>query len=131
MIRTTYPNRISYHPGVWWSQVSCASPWWSLDRGACRHSTRMSHLEFYCAAIPPGCLASGILLRHHSIRIFCIRLLTPDGRGKRFNFLGQIYPDPLIALTRRVSQSILHFSMPRCSPKASRYGWPTFWDIFL
>ena len=70
------------------------------------------------------CLTSGILLRRHSIRIFRIRRLTPDGRGGRFNFPGQTYPDPLIALTRRVSQPFC--TVPRCSPKASRYVPPTF-----
>nr|CAN64928.1 hypothetical protein VITISV_003829 [Vitis vinifera] len=38
-----------------------------------------------------------------SDRIFHIRRLTPDGRGGRFNFPSQTYPDPLIALTRRAS----------------------------
>ena len=46
------------------------------------------------AAISPGCLTSGIQ--------------EPDGRGGRFNFSGYTYPDPLIALTRRVSQPFLH-----------------------
>ena len=34
-----------------------------------------------------------------SDRISHIRRLTPDGRGGRFNFLGQACPDPLVALT--------------------------------
>ena len=87
------------------------------------HSTRMSHIrnyalptfhpdvsypEFCSVNIPPGCLTSGILLRRHSIRIFRIRRLTPNGRGGRFNFLGQTYPNLLIALIRRVSNPILH-----------------------
>ncbi|RVW11856.1 Retrovirus-related Pol polyprotein from transposon RE1 [Vitis vinifera] len=63
-----------------------------------------SHPEFCSADIPPECLTSGILLRRHSIWIFRIRRLTPDGRRRRFNFPGQTYPDPLKALTRRVSQ---------------------------
>nr|CAN80703.1 hypothetical protein VITISV_011630 [Vitis vinifera] len=64
----------------------------------------VSHPEFCSADILPECLTSGILLRRHSIQIFRIRRLTSDGRGGRFNFPGQTYPDPLIALTRRVSQ---------------------------
>ena len=53
------------------------------------------------------------LATFHLIRIFHIRCLTPDGRGGRFTFSGsltsenlsgQTYPDPLIALTRRVLQ---------------------------
>nr|CAN59840.1 hypothetical protein VITISV_039833 [Vitis vinifera] len=31
------------------------------------------------------------------------RRLSPDGRGRRFNFPGQTCPDPPVALTRRVS----------------------------
>ena len=52
-----------------------------------------------------------------SDRIFHIRRLTLDGRGGRFNFPGQTCSDPLIALTRRVSQPFC--TVPRCSPKAS------------
>ncbi|RVW12896.1 hypothetical protein CK203_106966 [Vitis vinifera] len=39
----------------------------------------------------------------HLIRIFHIRCLTSDGRGRHFNFSGQTCPDPLIGLTRRAS----------------------------
>ena len=38
-----------------------------------------------------------------SDRIFHIRHLTLDGRAGHFNFPGQTYPNPLIALTRRAS----------------------------
>ena len=62
----------------------------------------VSHPESGCrrhsAAITLGCFASEIL--------------TPDGRGERFNFPGHTYPDPLIALTRRVSQPFC--TVPRC-----------------
>ena len=64
-----------------------------------------------------------------SDRIFHIRRLTPDGRAGCFNFPGQTCLDPLIALTRRVSQPFC--TIPRCSPEASWYVWPTFWDILL
>ena len=111
------------------------------------------HPEFCSADIPPGCLTSGILLLQHStrmshiqnsaplpfhsdvshsahsIRIFHIRRLMPDGRGGLFNFPGQTYPDPLIALIRRVSQPFC--TVPRCSPEASRYLRLTFGDILL
>ena len=40
----------------------------------------------------------------------------PDGRGGRFNFPGQTYPDLLIALTRRVFSQ---YTVPRCSLEAS------------
>ena len=49
-----------------------------------------------------GYLTSGVMFGS-SDRIFHIRRLTPDGRGGRFNFPGQTYLDPLIALTRRAS----------------------------
>ena len=77
------------------------------------------HPEIYCADIPSRCLTSDTF---HLI--FCIRHLTPDGRAGRFNFPGQTYPDPLIALTQRVSQPFC--TVPWCSPKASRYLRPTF-----
>ena len=89
----------------------------------------VSHPKFCSVNIPPGCLTFEILLRRHSIRIFCIRRLPPDGKGGRFNFPGQTYPDSLIALTRRVSQPFC--TVPWCSPEASRYVRPTFWDILL
>ena len=50
--------------------------------------------------IPPGCFTSGIL--------------TPDGRGGRFNFPGQTYLDPLIALTRRPTDIFRYFSAQCC-----------------
>ena len=107
-------------------------------RGARRHFTRMSaptfhlnvsHPEICCADISPGCLTSRISaaspfhpdVLHPDI---CIRRLTPDGKGRRFNFSDWIYPDPLIAPTRRVSQ--IFCTMPQCSPEASRYVPPTF-----
>ena len=156
--------------GVWWSRVSCASPWGNPNRGARRHSTRMYHIRnsatptFHPDISPPtfhpdkgarchstrmyhirnsaappfhpdvSHLESSrrhsirIFHRHHSTRMYHIRRLTPNGRGGRFNFPGQTYPDPLIALTRRVSQ--IFCTVPRCSPEASRYLPPTFWDIF-
>ena len=72
--------------------------------------------------------------RRHSIRLpplstrmFTYRILTPDRSGERFNFPSHTFPDPLIALTRRVSQPFC--TVLRGSPEASRYMWPTFWDI--
>ena len=78
-------------------------------------STRMYYIWKSAATIPPGCIASGIM--------------TPDGRGERFNFHDQTYLDPLIALTRRISQQFC--TVLRCSPEASRYVRQTSLDIFL
>ena len=85
-----------------------------------QHSTRMSHIQ-NSAPLP---FHSDVSHSAHSIRIFHIRRLMPDGRGGLFNFPGQTYPDPLIALIRRVSQPFC--TVPRCSPEASRYVRPTF-----
>ena len=58
----------------------------------------VSHPKFYCRRhFPFGCLTS--------------RILLPDGRGERFNFPGQTYPDPLIALTPGEFRS--HFAQCR------------------
>ena len=119
------PDRICYHP-------DSASGHTIGGRWDVWHRTfhlDVSHPEFCFADIPPGCLTSENLIRRHSIRIFCIQCLTPDGRGGRFNFPGQTYLNPLIALIRRVSQ--IFCTVSRCSPEASRYLRPTFWDILL
>ena len=101
----------------------------SSGQGVRTHHRRTA--ERVAVDIPPGCITSGILLRRHSTRMSHIRnsaaadippgcftsgILTPDGRGERFNFPGHTYPDPLIALTWRVSQSFC--TVPRCSPEA-------------
>ena len=132
-IWTTYPDRICYRPGVMIASTVCFSLRESGQGSAPRillenpdgaaplpFHPDVSHLEFCSAAIPTGCLTSDT----HLLRIFRIRRLTPDGRGWRFNFPGQIYPDPLIALIRRVSQ--IFCTVPWCSPEASRYVRPTF-----
>ena len=134
-IRTTCPDRICYHP----DRASGHTIGGRRNVWQSTFHPDVSHPEFCCVAIPPGCITSGILLRRHSTRMSHIRnsaaadippgcftsgILTPDGRGERFNFPGHTYPDPLIALTWRVSQSFC--TVPRCSPEASRYRRPTF-----
>ena len=76
------------------------------------HLLRISHIR------------NSVRLTFHLLRIFHIWCLTPYGRGGRFNFPGQTYSDPLIALTRRVSYPFCTVS--RCSPEAYRYVRPTF-----
>ena len=78
-------------------------------------STRMYYIRKSATTIPPGCIASGIM--------------TPYRRGERFNFHDQTYLDPLIALTRRISQQFC--TVLRCSPEASRYVRQTSLDIFF
>ena len=53
-----------------------------------RYSTQMTSGIMLCRHFPSGCITSGIQ--------------EPDGSGGRFNFFGYTYPDPMIALTRRV-----------------------------
>nr|CAN77344.1 hypothetical protein VITISV_011625 [Vitis vinifera] len=55
MIRTTYPDRICYRPGC--------------DDRECRVLLPEGVRIGERAAIPPGCLTSGILLRRHSTRM--------------------------------------------------------------
>ncbi|RVW68511.1 hypothetical protein CK203_066231 [Vitis vinifera] len=69
------------------------------------HSLKISHIR------------NSIRMTCHLLRMFHIRQTYPDRKGGHFNFLGQTYPDPPIALTRRVSQPFC--TVPRCSPEAS------------
>ena len=62
-----------------------------------------------------------------STRMFTSGILTSDRKGERFNFSGRTYPDPLIAPTRMGEQPFC--IVLRCSPEASWYLPPTFWDI--
>nr|CAN69567.1 hypothetical protein VITISV_023008 [Vitis vinifera] len=83
---------------------------------------------YFTADIP-----SGILLRRHFTRMSHIRKSSPPTshpdishptpnagwERKAFQLLRTTYPDPLTALTRRVSQ--IFSTVPWCSPEASRY----------
>ena len=131
-IRTTYLDRICYRPGVMIASAVCFSQRES-GQGSAPHillenpdgaAPPTFHRMFHIRNSAPPPFHSDVSHPAHSIRIFHIRCLTPDGRGGRFNFPGQTYPDPLIALIRRVSQPFC--TMPRCSPEASRYVRPTF-----
>ena len=93
-----------------------ASGCYHFPPGCRPFSTRMYHIrKSAAAAIPSGCLTSGIQ--------------EPDGRGGSFNFSGQTYPDPPIVLTRRISQQFC--TVPRCFPEASRYLRLTSLDIYI
>ena len=129
--------------GVW-------DPAHSTWIGIIAHSTRVG-IPSGCRHIPPGkefhpatAITSGILLppplhpdvshlefccRCHSIRLSYIRNSEAGWERGSFNFSRYTYPDPLIALTRRVSQPFC--TVPLCSPEASRYVRPTSLDIFL
>ena len=100
-----HPAAATFHPGCITFGILLLPPF----------HPDVSHPEFFCAAIPPGCLASGIL--------------TSDVRGEHFNFPGHTYPDHLIVLTRRVLQ--IFCTVSRCSPEASRYLRSIFRDILL
>ena len=97
-----------------WGRIPCAN---------------ISHPEFRASTFH----IKNSVRRHFTSEILCFNILhpdisQPDGRGGRFNFPGQTYPDPLIALTRRILQPFC--TMSRCSPEASRYVRPTF-EIFF
>ena len=140
--------------GVW-------DPTHSTRTGIIAHSTRVG-IPSGCRHFPPGCITSRILLPppfHLDVHIrnfaaadippgcFTSGILTSDGRGERFNFPGQTYPDLLIALTRRASAADIsaypesihgrHFrlpgfcAVPRCFPEASRYLRLTSLDIYI
>ena len=139
---------------VWCSRVLCASTWGNTDRGARRVSSWEIRMELIRIALRTPChpgegpytlhtqtvllaqhssvhLGRNSVRRHFISGIPCVDILHPDisqldGRERRFNFSGQTYPDLLIALTRRVFSQ---YTVPRCSPEASWYFRPTFWDI--
>ena len=95
-------NHSSFHPGRNYIRLPPLHPATAITPG-CRHYTRLPPLSTRnstAADIPPGCFTFGIL--------------TPDGRGGRFNFPGQTYLDPLIALTRRPTDIFRYFSAQCC-----------------
>ena len=77
----------------------------------CRHlhpdMRRHFHPDVRCHFLHPDCCHC-IRLPCTSTQMFTSGILTPDRKGERFNFSGRTYPDPLIAPTRRVSQTILY-----------------------
>ena len=146
-IRTTYPDRICYCPGVIivsaaWAVAGCLFHPNTLS-GQDMLSSGTTYSDRICyhpdistpPTFPPGCLSSGIMLCRHSTRMSHIRNSAPPpfhpdvshlahSIRRRFNFPGRAYPDALIASTWRVSQ--IFCTVPRCSPEASRYLRPTF-----
>ena len=83
----------------------------------CHHSTRMYHIRNFGR------------VTFHIFRMFHIRQTYPDGGRGRLNFHDQTYPNPPIALTRRISQQFC--TVLRCSLEASQYVRQTSLDIFL
>nr|CAN68557.1 hypothetical protein VITISV_024037 [Vitis vinifera] len=124
MIRTTYPDRICYHPEC--DVHECRIAWRRMSSwGIQMELSRMGPYTLYMQTVPLAQHSSvhpgrNSVRRHFISRISCADILHPnvscaptflhpdishpDGRGRRFNFSGQTYPDPLIAFTRRVSQ---------------------------
>ena len=143
---------------VWCSlifSVPRASSWGSSDKGARHMSSWGIRMELLRIAMCAPCHQGEGSLHHthadgHPCDVpsspdishseFCpgdvppspdISHPAPDAGWERraFQLPRQTYPDPLIAFARRVSQPFC--TVPRCSPKASRYVRPTFWDILL
>ena len=177
MIRTTYPDRISYRPSVMFMSVVCfslresgqhggACPFgesgWSCAGQQCalRVIRERGPYTLHTQTVPPYDIApstrgnpDGVdpdsLARSVSsgggVPTPCTRrrsplphssfdpgrnsvrqhstfsgssnpdISHPDGRGGHFNFSGQTYPDPLIALTRRVFLSVYSAAEFSCS----------------
>ena len=111
-----HPAAATFHPDVSHPEIGCR-----------RHSIRLPPLSTQMYHIRKSAAATfhldvshpEICCHRHSTRMFTYGILTQDGSGERFNFPGHTFPDPLIALTRRVSQPFC--TMPRGSPEASRY----------
>ncbi|RVX13140.1 Retrovirus-related Pol polyprotein from transposon 17.6 [Vitis vinifera] len=105
MIQTTYPDRICYRPGVMFTSALCFSlreekgPYTShtqtvpLARHNSFHPGKNSVCRHFTSGIPPADISYPDISQ-------------PNERGGRFNFPGQTYPDPLIALTQRVFLSV-------------------------
>ena len=74
------------------------------------HPDHISGQELHPAATicTRMCATIYIRLSRTSTRMFMSEILTPDRKGERFNFSWWTYLDPLIAPTRRVSQTILY-----------------------
>ncbi|WKA10717.1 hypothetical protein VitviT2T_028277 [Vitis vinifera] len=124
MIRTTYPDRICYRPGVMFMSAVCfslrESEWGNVPHVLLGNPDGVdpdSHAHFVSSkrGVPTPCTCRRSPLRSIAQstrgRILCADILhlnisQPDGRGGRFNFSGQTYPDPLIVLTRRVFLSV-------------------------
>ena len=77
--------------------------------------------------VAPGCRHLHPIAAHFPPQMFTSGILMPDGKGERFNFSGYTYPDHLIASTRMGEQPFC--TVLRCSPEASWYLPPIFWDI--
>ena len=71
------------------------------------HSTRISHIRnsvrptFHLLWISH--IRNSIRPTFHLLRISHTQRLSPNGRGRCFNFLGQTCPDPSVTLIRRTS----------------------------
>ena len=77
MILITYPDRICYHPGC--DDRECRVLFPEGVRIRERATCPLGESGWSCsAAIPPGCIISGIWLRRHSTRMSHIRNSSPS-----------------------------------------------------
>ena len=86
----------SFHPGKNSVRPKFHLLWISYIRNSIRPTFHLLRISY---------IRNSVRQKFHLLRIFHIWHLTSDGRGGRFNFPGQICPNPLIALTRK------HFSL--------------------
>nr|CAN62147.1 hypothetical protein VITISV_000925 [Vitis vinifera] len=113
-IRTTYSDSIYYRSdGV--ASDSIAPPFrlGNLDSLARSVSSgRGVPTPCTCRRSPLRSIAQSTRGRIPYADILHLNISQPDGRGGRFNFSGQTYPDPLVAYPVRHAQL-------QCSPEAS------------
>ena len=106
-IRTTYPDRICYRPdGVSLdSMAACVllgNPD-GVDPDSLAHSVSSGRgvpTPCTCRRSPLRSIAQSTRGRIPYADILHPDISHPNGRGGRFNFSGQTYPDPLVALTQ-------------------------------
>ena len=130
-VRTTYPDRICYRPSVMFTSAVCFSLSESgqgsphMSSGGIR--MELIRIDWRRRYLTPGweiwmellwiawrAPTFYIRISHSQMGeedVPCTDILhpdisQPDGRGERFNFSGQTYPDLLITLTRRVFLSV-------------------------
>ena len=109
--------------GVW-------DPAHSTQMGIIAHSTWVG-IPYGCRHFPPGCITSGILAGWRSTFSECFT----SGRHFRMGEDG-ISTSTIKHIRIHRQRSPGEFrsqfcTVPQCSPEASRYVQPTFWDILL
>ena len=125
-IRITYPDRIlSFHPAAANLHPAAAA----ITPGCRRHYTRL---------LPPfhptaATFHLDVLHPAHSIQIFCIRRMTPDGRGGRFKLPRMDISGSAYSAYQDGRAAILHkcYCVLLKLPDICHRHFGIFWDILL